>query len=93
MLCVLLCLMLVFAGTVSAVAEDDAPAFGMLSMLNMTEEECVNYVLLRTLVTGVLMMEDMADSSLMMVDDSMAAEAELTEEDAAYYDLETEDED
>ena len=60
----LLCLVLILALAVPAMAE--TMPFGMLSMLNMTENECLNYVYLRTLATSVLMMEELADSELMV---------------------------
>ena len=40
LLSMLLCLALAFTATASALAE--TVPFGMLSMLNMTEDECVN---------------------------------------------------
>lgn len=87
-ICVLLTFCLIFTAAVPAAAEQ--VPFGMLSMLNMTEEECVNYILLRTLTTGVLMMEDAADSMLMYEAEGEPAEMD---EDAVDYYIPEEEED
>ena len=84
----LLCVCMVIGLAVPAMAE--TVPFGMLSMLNMTEDECVNYIYLRTLTTGVMMVEALADSDLMTITDG-TGEEEL-DEDLEYYELESDEE-
>lgn len=62
----------------------------MLSMLNMTEDECLNYVYLRTLATSVLMMEALADSEL-MIEEEGTEDVEM-DEDVEYYEPEADEE-
>ena len=84
----LLCLVLILALAVPAMAE--TMPFGMLSMLNMTEDECLNYVYLRTLTTGVLMLEELADSELIYEEEG-TEDVEI-DEDVEYYEPEADEE-
>jgi ABC-type amino acid transport/signal transduction systems, periplasmic component/domain len=74
----------------ATVALAETMPFGMLSMLNMTEDQCLNYVYLRTLATGVLMMEGLADSELIYEEEG-TEDVEM-DEDVEYYEPEGDEE-